>query len=229
MAASLPPLVIVAGSKNPVKVDAVRQAFALGFPGREIVVTGVAAESGVPDQPMGDSETRLGAYNRAKRASELAATAGSEPHFAVGLEGGVLDEEWAEPGAASKSKRLSCMAWMAILHTASGTWGAARTGCFALPEAVADLVRSGVELGIADDRVFGRSNSKHGSGAVGLLTRGLIDRTQYYVHALSLAMCPFLHPVHYGCPGASEDGRLDGEAAMGVGETAATGDGAAAE
>ncbi len=133
MAASLPPLVIVAGSKNPVKVDAVRQAFALGFPGREIVVTGVAAESGVPDQPMGDSETRLGAYNRAKRASELAATAGSEPHFAVGLEGGVLDEEWAEPGAASKSKRLSCMAWMAILHTASGTWGECSALGAALP------------------------------------------------------------------------------------------------
>lgn len=73
-----------------------------------------------------------------------------------------------------------------------------------------------------------RGNVATARSAVGLLTRGLIDRTQYYVHALSLAMCPFLHPTHYGCAGASETGRLDGEAAMGKGETAAETDGKAA-
>jgi len=35
----------------------------------------------------------------------------------------------------------------------------------------------------------------------------MIDRQQYYVHALTLAMCPFLHPEHYGVeavPGARQ-------------------------
>jgi inosine/xanthosine triphosphatase len=56
---------------------------------------------------------------------------------------------------------------------------------------VARLVRSGVELGVADDRVFGRSNSKQQDGAVGLLTRGIVTRTDYYEHALLLALVPF--------------------------------------
>lgn len=60
-----------------------------------------------------------------------------------------------------------------------------------LPQEVASLVRQGVELGIADDRVFGRSNSKQSNGAVGLLTADLIDRQRYYEHAVILALVPF--------------------------------------
>jgi non-canonical (house-cleaning) NTP pyrophosphatase len=60
-----------------------------------------------------------------------------------------------------------------------------------LPLEVANLVRSGVELGIADDQVFGRSNSKQSNGAVGLLTADLINRQQYYEHAVVLALIPF--------------------------------------
>jgi non-canonical (house-cleaning) NTP pyrophosphatase len=69
--------------------------------------------------------------------------------------------------------------------------GKARTGAFMLPQEVATLVRSGVELGHADDQVFGRSNSKQTNGAVGLLTADLIDRQHYYEHAVVLALIPF--------------------------------------
>jgi non-canonical (house-cleaning) NTP pyrophosphatase len=76
-------------------------------------------------------------------------------------------------------------------------WGFARTASFTLPRAVATLVLAGVELGVADDTVFGRSNSKQSDGAVGLLTRGRIDRTAYYTHALTLALVPFISAAHY--------------------------------
>ncbi len=69
--------------------------------------------------------------------------------------------------------------------------GKARTGAFMLPQEVANLVRSGIELGHADDQVFGRSNSKQTNGAVGLLTADLIDRQRYYEHAVILALVPF--------------------------------------
>jgi non-canonical (house-cleaning) NTP pyrophosphatase len=62
---------------------------------------------------------------------------------------------------------------------------------------VAALVRAGVELGEADDRVFGRSGSKQGEGAVGLLTKGAICRSSYYEHALILALAPVLSEEHY--------------------------------
>lgn len=55
-----------------------------------------------------------------------------------------------------------------------------------------DLVRSGIELGVADDQIFHRIDSKKGDGIVGILTQGLIDRSMYYSHALILAFIPFL-------------------------------------
>jgi inosine/xanthosine triphosphatase len=75
--------------------------------------------------------------------------------------------------------------------------GKARTGTFFLPEAVARLVRDGLELGEADDRVFGCTDSKREGGAVGLLTGGAIDRTALYRHAVTLALIPFRNPDLY--------------------------------
>ena len=60
-----------------------------------------------------------------------------------------------------------------------------------LPAEVADLVRQGHELGEADDRVFGRTNSKQEEGAVGLLTGGVIDRVQLYEPSVVLALVAF--------------------------------------
>ncbi len=71
-------------------------------------------------------------------------------------------------------------------------------GIFTLPEAVAALIRQGQELGAADDLVFGRVNSKQEQGAVGLLTGGVVDRTQLYAQAVVLALIPFKHRGLYG-------------------------------
>jgi len=113
---------------------------------------------------------------------------------------------------------LFCMAWMAVygkrdsvtveaLASAADTttysgdrkpvYGLAKTALFAIPDAVADLVKEGVELGEADDRVFDRVQSKHGSGTVGILTDGLVDRSAYYEHALLLALTPWIRPDLY--------------------------------
>jgi non-canonical (house-cleaning) NTP pyrophosphatase len=72
-----------------------------------------------------------------------------------------------------------------------------RSGEFFLPEKVAALVREGVELGEADDRVFGRSNSKQKNGAVGLLTGDAVDRAGLYVPAVIFALIPFKNPEMY--------------------------------
>ena len=69
--------------------------------------------------------------------------------------------------------------------------GRGRSGAFLLPPKVAELVRQGVELGEADDRVFGCSNSKQQNGAIGLLTDDAIDRVGLYVPAVIFAFIPF--------------------------------------
>jgi non-canonical (house-cleaning) NTP pyrophosphatase len=72
-----------------------------------------------------------------------------------------------------------------------GRTGKARTGTYYLSEETAKLVRDGMELGHADDVIFGRTNSKQQSGSVGLLTDGVVDRTGFIGQAVILALIPF--------------------------------------
>jgi len=171
-------ITVAVKSRNPVKVNAARLGCGelLGAP---VNALGVDGASGVRAQPVGDEETMDGALNRARAA--LAAV--PEAEFGIGLEGGVVDIDGV----------LYCCAWCAVVRRSDGRAGLASTGRCELPPRVAELVRGGMELGAADDLVFGRNNSKQGEGAVGLLTRGAIDRTQLYVPAVTMALVQFLN------------------------------------
>ncbi len=174
-------MLIIAGSKNPAKLQAVKQAFEKVFPNEIIEVTGVDVASGVSDQPFGDDETLMGASNRVAASKELVPNA----NYWVGLEG----------GCAFSGEELEAFAWMVVSNGSKS--GKARTSSFVLPEQVAFLVKGGMELGHADDQVFSRLDSKSKNGAVGILTKDLIDRSAYYEQALILALIPFIHPELY--------------------------------
>jgi inosine/xanthosine triphosphatase len=172
------PLTLIVASTNPVKIDAARQGFVTMFPDLPCEACGVSAPSGVSDQPLGDDETLRGATNRAANARALVPDA----DYWVGIEGGVSDHAGA----------MEAFAWVVVLGRERA--GKSRTAAFILPEEVARLVRTGMELGDADDAVFGRSNSKQQNGAVGLLTGDAIDRLGYYAHAMVMALIPFKNP-----------------------------------
>lgn len=186
---------VAVGSTSQVKVDAVGAAFKRAFPDWQLEVHGVESFSGVPDQPFGDVETKRGAANRAVHAARVFEhERGRVPHFSVGLEGGIGEVHGdCALTLGTAPDALESFAWMAVLD-ATGKWGLARSASFQLPSAVAELVRKGMELGDADDRVFGRRNSKAQAGAVGILTHGQIDRRAYYEHPLMLALVPFVNP-----------------------------------
>eukprot|EP00551_Chaetoceros_affinis_P011677 CAMPEP_0203668214 /NCGR_PEP_ID=MMETSP0090-20130426/4899_1 /ASSEMBLY_ACC=CAM_ASM_001088 /TAXON_ID=426623 /ORGANISM="Chaetoceros affinis, Strain CCMP159" /LENGTH=323 /DNA_ID=CAMNT_0050532597 /DNA_START=25 /DNA_END=996 /DNA_ORIENTATION=+ len=77
-------------------------------------------------------------------------------------------------------------------------WGLSKTAAFPLPQKISHLIlHENVELGDADDMVFKRVNSKQGSGTVGLLTNHIITRSDYYDHAIVLALISFIWPEHY--------------------------------
>lgn len=170
---------IVVASKNPVKLNAALEGFRQVFSDEIFEIDGVSVASGVADQPMSNAETLNGALNRTRAAQS------TEPDadYWVGIEGGVQDSGDA----------LEAFAWVVVVDR-SGRVGKGRTGAYFLPDETARLVRSGVELGHADDQVFGRSNSKHDSGSVGILTHDIITRTTYYIHAVILALIPFVNP-----------------------------------
>ncbi len=172
---------VVVGSKNPVKIKCTLLAFQKAFKDHTIHVEGVSVPSGVSDQPMTDRETFQGALNRTQNAQSLFPAA----QYWVGIEGGIEDN-----GAEMKA-----FAWVTILSENQS--GQARTATFQLPKKIQTLVRDGIELGVADDMIFKRSNSKQSNGAVGILTKDLIDRTAYYEPAVILALIPFINSDLY--------------------------------
>ncbi|KDO34681.1 hypothetical protein SPRG_00745 [Saprolegnia parasitica CBS 223.65] len=173
---------LVIASTNPVKIQAALLGFQKLFPDVPCTAVGVSVPSGVSDQPMTCAETLAGALNRAKRAKAIKPSA----TYWLGIEGGV--EKCATNGA------MEVFAWIVVLSTDVAKTGMAKTASFYLPAKVIALVDQGMELGHADDLVFGRSNSKQANGSVGLLTNDVITRSTYYEQAVILAFIPFKNP-----------------------------------
>lgn len=166
---------VVVASTNPVKIRAALGGFRLMFPKQTLRAEGIDGPSTVAAQPRTEAEALRGAEARANRVRKAVPAA----DFWVGIEGGI----------AEMDAGMAAYAWVVI--RSPDRVGRARTGTFFLPEAVARLVREGIELGEADDRIFGRTDSKRETGAVGLLTGGAIDRETLYQHAVALALIPF--------------------------------------
>ena len=163
------------GSLNPVKISSALAGFNRLFEG-PFSASGLAVPSGVSEQPMSDEETLTGATNRADavRAQD------ADCDFAVGIEGGIT----------RLGGQFYTAAWI-VINDAEGRVARGRSGTFALPPRVQQLVLSGMELGHANDLVFEEHNSKQSGGAVGSLTGGVISRAQLYEHAMILALVPF--------------------------------------
>lgn len=172
---------IIVASRNPIKVEATRMAFAEVFPNEVLKCEGISVASGVSDQPMDEAETKLGAINRVQNAIKDTPNA----DYWVGLEGGIADDDHG----------MLAFAWMCVSD--GERLGLGRTAGFYLPPKIAEMVRSGIELGIADDKVFGKANSKQKNGAVGLLTHDLIVRETLYAPAVILALIPFVQADLY--------------------------------
>jgi inosine/xanthosine triphosphatase len=173
---------IVVASQNPVKVNAALRGFEKMFPGEQFEIEGVSVASGVNDQPRSDEETLQGALNRVSNAHREHPDA----DFYIGIEGGIEE----------KNGEMEVFAWV-VAKSKDGRIGRGRAGTFFLPQKMAELIRQGKELGEVDDIVFGRTNSKQKDGTVGALTGDMIDRTEYYVHPMILALIPFKNEALY--------------------------------
>lgn len=166
---------VIIASKNPVKIQAVKDGFAKMFPQEKFEFQGISVPSLVADQPFSNEETFTGARNRADHAAKEV----KEADFYVGIEGGIEEV----------GKEMQAFAWIVI--KSAQQYGKSRTGTFFLPKEVVKLIKQGKELGEADDMVFQRHNSKQQNGAVGILTGDVIDRTKYYTEAVILSLIPF--------------------------------------
>ncbi len=171
---------VTVGSTNPVKLAAVRAVLARLAP--DAAVDGLAVASGVPDQPLGDVQTIEGATTRARSARDA-----HDADLGVGIEGGVVET----------AVGMRTCAW-AVVATRDGAAHVGGSLSMPLPSTVATLIRNGVELGHAIDCLIGTENIKHGPGAVGILTEGLVNRQQAYETILAYALAPVLGAELYG-------------------------------
>ena len=165
---------IAVGSKNPVKVAAVRTMVTLTWPNAEVVALDVP--SGVSAMPMSDAETLTGAKNRARAALTTA-----KADLGFGLEGGVNQEPFG----------LVLMGWVVVVdgNGRTGIGGAAR---LPLPEHIAQRVVAGEELGDVMDDMLNDENIKQKGGAVGALTAGLVMRQDTFAIGVAYALAPFI-------------------------------------
>jgi inosine/xanthosine triphosphatase len=172
---------IAVGSLNPVKIEAVKEAFSIVWPDIGCEVMGVEVVSGVPAQPMSDRESIRGAINRANKAISAA-----NADYGVGLEGGLQ----------KIGKRWFACGWIAVID-GQGVLGIASTARIKTPPKIITLVNEGIELGSAIDLVFKITNSKQNEGHFGVMTKGIIKRQDAYREGVVVALSRFIRPEIY--------------------------------
>jgi inosine/xanthosine triphosphatase len=174
---------ILVGSKNPVKIASVKEAFENYF--EEIEVTGVDVASGVSNQPIG-IDTFLGAKNRALALKQISEVQNISADFFVGIEGGIIKlyEKWFAFG---------CM----CVADNEGNIGFGSSPQFELPDVVIEKLLKGIELGEVMDEIQNEENTKQKHGAIGYFTNGVMNRKELYIEGLKVAIVPFLHKKMY--------------------------------
>jgi inosine/xanthosine triphosphatase len=170
---------ILVGSKNPIKIASVEEAFAKYYDKVEVV--GVEVDSGVTAQPVND-ETFIGSRNRAMKLKELNDNQKMDADFFVGIEGGITDQfgRWFAFG---------CM----CIVDREGKIGFGLSPHFELPSSVIEKLLLGIELGDVMDEIMNQQNTKQRNGAIGYFTNGVMNRKELYVEGLKVAIIPFLH------------------------------------
>lgn len=159
-------MIVAVGSKNPAKVDAVRQI----FQNNEDQVIALEVPSGVHSQPFSDEETIEGAINRAKACLK-------EPNvqIGIGLEGGVVKTSFG----------LFLCNWGALVVKGREPIiaGGAR---IVLPKEIENRLLSGEELGPVMDEYTNQKNIRKKEGAIGVFTNEAITRSQMFEHIMKM-------------------------------------------
>ena len=173
---------IAVGTTNKAKIQSVQNALdkiALANPEfANFKVVGCNVTTTVEKQPMSDLQSLEGANQRALAALESV----TQSDYAVGIESGLneIDSKWFESG------------WIVCISRLSAEKGIASSDRYEIRPKIVDLIKSGLELSEAIEQVLEVKGVRSNSGFSGLITNGVIDRTDSYVNAIILAFGPFI-------------------------------------
>lgn len=171
---------VAVGSKNPVKVNAVRSVLEKVY--EEVNIVGIDVDSEVPHQPFGIDETIKGAINRAKNAYF------DDFDLSVGIESGLMETPNSLTGYID-------LQWCAIFDGERITLGV--SSGFEYPPSVIEEVLKGKEVGDVMDKVTGVDNLGQKEGAVSYLSKGMLDRAENTKQCVLTAMIPRMNEEIY--------------------------------
>ncbi len=187
-------ILIAVGSTRRPKLaavqDAIRDFGPLLAPGSSFEVIGAEVESGVGHTPANRSELMQGARHRAEALVRSAREKPEPAHYFVGLEGGLDSIE--EQG----QRRVFLESWAYVTDGRHGHFG--RSGAVEIPDALArEVLEKGIELSVAIDRFAGAVGIRDNQGAWGVLSSGLVSRTEAFRIAVVAAFAPFYNSKMY--------------------------------
>jgi len=150
---------VAVGTKNPNKVDAVREVFSDYF---DAEVVSVEVPSSVADQPMDEDTIIEGCINRAKAARKTA-----KADVGVGIEAGV------RPNARAISGFVG-VTWCAIADGGNVYLGSGPQ--FEWPRRFIDEIRTGRDLNQVAESFVGEKGVGARGGLISAVTRGKVVR-----------------------------------------------------
>ncbi len=171
---------VAVGTKNPNKVDAVREVFSDYF---DVDVVGVKADSGVADQPMDEDTMLEGCINRARHARDL-----ENADFGVGIETGVRPTNRTISG-------YMAVTWCAIVEGDNVFLGSGPQ--FEWPSHFIEGLKGGKELGEIADEYSGETGINCRGGMISLVTEGKIVRKDLNTAAVRCAIIPLVSKKLY--------------------------------
>lgn len=173
-------MIVAVGSLNPTKITPVEEVFLKHFPG--VIVKGVTVSSNVADQPMDIDEMYKGALTRAKNA--LKAVKGAQ--YGVGIEGGLHKHSfgWFEHS-------------IVVIINKKNHIGIGASGGLVLPEIIMSSIHKGKNLEEAIDAHFKTNKIGEGIGMFGIMTKGVVTRSEGVKHGVAFALARFLHKDVY--------------------------------
>lgn len=176
-------MVIVVGSENRTKVEAVQQAVSLYDCFTMHDVVSVSVDSEVPLQPLTEADGLRGARNRALYAFQRHRNS----VFGVGLEGALIEVPFTRTG---RLEVTYCFVYDGVNYGPLGT-----TNGFEHPKEVIDYVLAhSCDVSTAYRECGLTSEDKIGDhdGSVGYMTHGRMRRTEYNRHAVLMALTHLL-------------------------------------
>ena len=199
---------ILVGSTRKPKLAAVHEALRdFGptlSPGADFEVVGAEVESGVAHTPAHRNESMRGARQRVEALVRQAGARHESWHYFVGLEGGldVIETHGLDVIEAHGARRVMLESWAYVSNGHHGHFG--RSGGVEIPEALArEVLDNAVELSVAIDRFAGAVGIRDAQGAWGVLSSGLISRTEAFRVAVIAAFAPFYNKEMYHAASAA--------------------------